>query len=239
MTKNSGMFDDLNKEPNIFLKFWWKIQNFIDDWIYPGYSMHNFLFHNYNKVKLPMFKNYEYIDVSERMKFAIFELIKDFIENEKPEEHICWYRDKNGEDLGHRYGEGERKIMFDSQRGKYVMDLIKDIYNFYTKVLPQSEKEKNYLLEVWSKYIFNGHYKNVPDLEDVVEWVDDPTNYTLEDLEKENLDWNIILKYIEKKENFFKDNLLRSKYHELEKEINSQTQYYLHLAIDIREYLWT
>lgn len=239
MNKNNDMFDDLNKEPSFLTKCWWKIANFIDNWIYPGHYMHNFLFHNYNKVKLPMFKPYEYLDVSVRMEFAIFELIKEFIEKEQPEKYICWYRDEKENDLGHRYGENDRHILFDSQRGKYIMDLIKEIYNFYTKVLPKLEKENDYLLNIWSKYILNGHYKEVKGLEDVVEWINEPSNYTLKDLEKENLNWDIILKYIGKKENFFKEQLIQNKHHELELLINNQIQYYLHLAIEVREYLWT
>ena len=227
MNKNNGMFDDLNKEPSFIIKCWWKITNFIDSWIYPGHYMHNFLFHNYNKVKLPMFKPYEYLDVSVRMEFAVFELIKEFIEKEQPEKYICWYRNEKGEDLGHKYGDYEgSKILFQSLKGKYIMDIIKDIYNFYTKVLPEMEKENDYLLNIWSKYILNGHYKEVKGLEDVVEWINEPSNYTLKDLEKENLNWDIILKYIGKKENFFKEHLIQNKHHELELLINNQIQYY-------------
>lgn len=240
MSKNNSMFDDIDKEPSFLTKCWWKISNFIDNWIYPAHFLKNFLFHNYNKIKLPMFKPYEYLDVSVRMEFAVFELIKEFIEKEQPEKYICWYKDEKGEDVGHKYGDYEgSNILFQSLKGKYIMDIIKDIYNFYTKVLPEMEKEKDYLLSVWSKYIFNGHYVSDKDNKDLVEWVTDKTNYTLKDLEKENLNWNIILKYIEKKENFFDDRLLHSKIHEQEKLINNQIQYYLHLAIEVREYLWT
>ena len=237
--KNNGMFDDLNKKPNMFIKYWWKIENFFESWIWPGDYLRNFFFHRYDLIKLPMFTTYEYLDVSVRMEYAIFELIKEFIEDEEPVKHICWYNDENGEDLGHKYGEGDRKILFESMKGKYIMDIIKDVYNFYTKVLPELEKEKSYLLDVWSKYIFNGHYEHDEEHSDLVRWVHDETNYTLEDLEKENLNWNIILKYIGSKDKFFEENLLHSKIHELEKLINEQIQYNLHRAIEVREYLWT
>lgn len=216
-----------------------KISTFFTDWIFPGYYLRNLLFHNYNKIKLPMFKCYEYIDISERLKYTIFELIKEFIEKEEPEKHICWYRTKEGEDAGHKYGEGNRKGLFPSLEGKYIMDIIKDIYNFYTKVLPELEYERDYLLEIWSKYIYNIHFEEDEDLKDVLKVVTEPTNYTLEDLEKENLNWNIILKYIEKKENFFNENLIHEEYKKLDEFINHQIQYYLHVAIEIREYLWT
>lgn len=240
MSKNNLMFDDLNEEPSIFKKCWWKIVNFYESWIYPAHYLRNFLFHNYNKVKLPMFKPYEYLDVSVRMEFAVFELIKEFIEKEQPEKHICWYKDKEGNDLGHKYGEYKNSVnLYPTLNGKYIMDIIKDIYRFYTKILPEMQKEKEYLLDVWSKYIFNGHYEPVEDKEDIVEWIHEKSNYTLEDLEKENLNWNIILKYIEKKEDFFKEDLIHSKVHELENLINNEIQHNLHLAIEVRSYLWT
>lgn len=239
MNKNKSFLDDLNEEPNIIKKCWWKIQFFFDDWIYPAYYLRNLLFHRYNKIKLPMFKPYEYLDNSVRMKYAIFELVKDFIENEKPEKYICWYRDEKGNDLGHKYGEGEQQIIYKDLKGKYVMDLMKEIYNFYTKILPELEKEKEYLLDIWAKYIFNGHYKEDEKLKDVVEWIDEPSNYTLKDIENENLDWDILLKYIGKKEKFFEEDLIHNEYKKLKVHIHDQIQYYLHLAIDIREYFWT
>ena len=240
MDKNNSMFDDLNESPPVWKKCWWKISNFFNNWVYPGYYLKNLLFHNYNKVKLPMFKSYEYVDVSARMGFVIFELIKEFIEKEQPEKHICWYKDKDGNDLGHKYGEyKESKNLYPTLNGKYIMDIIKDIYRFYTKVLPEMQEEKKYLLDVWCKYIFNGHYEPAKDKEDIVEWISEKSNYTLEDLEKENLNWNIILKYIEKKENFFNEGLLHSKIHDLDILINNEIQHNLHLAIEVRPYLWT
>ena len=240
MGKNHSMFDDLNEAPPIWKKYWWKIEVFYESWIYPGPYLINFLFRNYNKVKLPMFKPYEYLDVSTRMEFVIFELIKEFIEREEPEKHICWYKDKEGNDLGHKYGEYKNSVdLYPTLNGKYIMDIIKDIYRFYTKVLPEMQKEKEYLLDIWCKYILNGHYEKVDGSEDFAEWVNEKSNYTLEDLEKENLNWNIILKYIEKKEDFFKENLIHSKVHELENLINNEIQHNLHLAIEVRPYLWT
>lgn len=239
MKKNNSLFDDLEMKPTFLEKSWWKIQNFFENWIYPGYYFRNFFFHRYDRINLPMFKSYEYIDISLKMKFAIFELIKEFIEKENPEKYICWYKDETGEDLGHKYGEGNQKVLFQNLKGKYIMDIIKDIYNFYTKVLPELEKEKDYLLNIWCKYINNGHYIEDENDEDLLEWIKEDSNYSMKDLEKENLNWDVILKYIEKKENFFQEDLIYSKYHDLEKEIENKTQYYLHLAIEVREYLWT
>lgn len=241
--KNNDFFYDIDIEPSLLTKCWWKTETFFKNWIYPGHYLHNFLFHNYNTIKLPMFKKYEYIDTSERIKFAIFELIKDFVENEDPEHHICWYVDpQSGIDFGHRYGEHKQKIMeeFKERKNEYIMDFIKEIYNFYTKVLPQLESEKKYLLDIWAKYILNGHYeipKNTKD-KDVYEWVPEPSNYTLEDLEKEDINWDILLKYIKEKKNIFDKCLVHTEADNIEKLIHEKTNYYLHLALEVREYLW-
>jgi len=230
-----------NEEPKLIEKVWWKIQNFFDDWIYPGYCLKNILFHNYNKIKLPMFKPYEYSDVSDRMKFAIFELIKEYIEKDKPEEHIKWYPDKNlKDDDGLKYGDHDEDVLIPRLKGKYIMDIIKEIYKFYTKDLPEMENDRDYLLTIWNEYIYRAHLEHISGSGDdsIFKIVRDPINVTLEQI-NDKINWNIVLKYIEKKEDLLKEDIIKNAKSNLDKLIREQIQFYLHLAIEVRLYLWT
>ena len=119
------------------------------------------------------------------------------------------------------------------------MDLIKEIYNFYTKVLPELEKEQDYLEEVLDKYVINGHWVDVKNDPKMVSWMPEKSNYTLEDLEKENINWDIVLKHLNRKEDILDKMILLFSIFELKSKIYKETQYYLHLAVDVRAYLWT
>ena len=169
----------------------------------------------------------------------IFEIVKDFVEKEKPEENVAWYKDEEGEDVGPKYGEKTEKVVYPELKGKYIMDLIKEIYNFYTKVLPELEKEQDYLEEILDKYVINGYWADDENDAEMVSWVSTKTKYTLEDLEKENINWDIVLKYLNRKEDILDKMLLTFSIFELDSKIYKETQYYLHLAVDVRAYLWT
>lgn len=216
---------------------YFKIVRFIDKWIYPGYFLKNMILKRHDLIKLPQIKAWEYFDCADKMKFGVFEVIKNFIENEDPEKYICWYKDSDGNDVGRKYGDWkDMPVMFPELKGEYVMDLIKEIYNFYIYDLPQLEADRNYLLDVHSSFVEelklveeNGMHK----------LKGRRLNFTLESPEIQRLDWDTILKYIDKKENLFENRVIFDAVRQLEIVTAKETQYYLHLAIEIRDYLWT
>lgn len=218
----------------------YKIVDFFESWIYPGYYLGNLFFKRYDLIKMPHIKPWEYSDTSVKMKFAIFELIKDFIENEKPEENNSWYFDDEGNMIGDLYGEGQYKnILFPELKGKFIMDLIKEIYNFYTKELPTLELDQSYLLNVLSNYVSNIDFEKCNEVNDMYKIIEQKQKYTMESPEIQNLNWDIILKYIDKKEDIFKNKIIFNAITKIGKKIEKETQYYLHLAIEVRHSLWT
>ena len=78
--KNSMIFEILET-------LFWRIEDFFKDWIYPAYKWRRLL-DPHNVVKLPRLCATEWTDVRERMYQANMELIKYFIEKEKPEAKV-------------------------------------------------------------------------------------------------------------------------------------------------------
>lgn len=232
---------------SLWERVWFKISNFFDNWIYPAYYLKNLLFHRYDLVKIPNMKPYDFNDVSERMEYATFELIKHFIERETPEKYICWYKDPNtGEDLGHKYGENPHyAIMFPEFKNRWIMDLIKDVYNFYTKELPQLENDIEYLTKINAKYFVNFELEDCdgneekPENEKVYHLVNTQGKRSLDEEDIKNLNWDLILTYTNNKEDILEENGLTKLIHKCEWEKEHKIQMYLHLAIEVRPYLWT
>lgn len=216
--------------------YWYRFKHFVNNWIYPGYYMRNLLWNRFDIIKMHKIKPYEYSDVVLRVAYANFELIKFFIEKENPEKHVEWY----GE-YGHKYGERPNiKILFPELKDRYIMDLIKEIYNFYTVELPKLESDKDYLLGMWSKYIYHIEVSFTNNCKKKLKLVRTTTNEMLEDPQFiKDANWDIILKYIDNKNDFFVDKKIFNIIDELEAEILRKTQYYLHLIIEVREYLWS
>lgn len=237
-----------NIKVTLWDKIWFRTTDFFDNWIYPGYYLKNVLFKRYDLIKIPEMKCFHYNDVSERLKLSVFELIKKFIEEEDPEKHICWYTDKEtGEELGHKYGESMSylPVMFPELKGKWIMDLIKEIYDFYTNKLPALKDDISYLLKINHEYFVNLHMEELPESKDKPEeekfyhLVNKSPKRTLDDPELQNLNWDLILKYTDKKENILGENNLTRIIQKCEFEKDKQIQYYLHLAIEVRPFLWT
>jgi len=222
---------------------WYKIKNWMKNWIYPAYNLKNLFFNRYDLVKLPLIKPYEYSDVSLRMEYAVFELIKFFIEKENPEERVEWY----GE-YGHIYGGTEKypePITYPELKGKYVMDLIKEIYEFYTITRVELQRDYNYLLMIQANYLWGfkivelENQEDVPEDKKLYEMTNYKKNYTLESPEIQQLNWDILLKYFKNKNDIFKEHAVYEQADKIEVQLISKTRYYLHLALDIHEYLWT
>ena len=219
--------------------FLFKIKMFFEDWIYPGNFMKNFLFYRYDLIKLPAIKAYEYIDIKDRLFLANMELIKSFIEDENPEKHICWYKDEDGVDCGHHYGECKTyKVYFPELKDVYIMDIIKSIYKWYTIDYPSLLSDYDYILDIWSKYFSELRYDEIEDNEDMYEVYTYEISYSVEDLNNLNLNWDILFRYFKTKDELIEHNAVYQKMRDLEKRIFEEKQYNLHLCIEVRPYLW-
>lgn len=213
-------------------RIWYKLKVKFEEWIYPGYFTCNLLFNRYDLIKIPDVKPWEWADVSIKMRSSIFELIKDFVEKENGIKSLMWDDPDSGILTGPKYGERNAEIIYPELKDKLIAILLKEIYDFYTKEWPKLEKENNYVLTVWTKYVSEIRIEN-----NVL--VKGKPPYTLESPEIKELDWNILLKYIKEKDNLFKDNILHDTYTNTQTEIYKKIKYHMHLAIDIYEYLWT
>ena len=240
--------DDMFEEPRWHETIWWRIKDLFSNWVYPAYSLRNFLFKRYDLVRLHGIKRHEYSDVMERMLQANMELIVFFIEKEKPEEHVVWYKDEEGNDVGHKYGEwkngmhGGLPVVYQEYEGKYVMDVIKEIYRWWKVGYPSLKCEYEYLLSFWCEYVA-GTMKSIPtDSRECMQIVFDKENCpkTLDFFDDKDVNWEILDKYLDgDRNNIFVENFVSSKMNWLETEMERQKQKYLHLCIDVRPYLWT
>jgi hypothetical protein len=208
---------------------WYRFINFIENWVYPGYYLRNCLFNRYDLIKIPQIKVYEYVDKTYLMLCANMQIIVDFIEKENPEKYICWYCDPDtGEELGHKYGECEiYSIMFPEYKDKWVMDIIKEIYQFWTVEYPEYVKDEQYLLDFWSKYfsVFSLDLNEKPIATSMADFDDD-------------VNWDLLTKYLDKNK-LFETNYVLKIHRDLEIKMEQLCQKYLHLAIEVRPYLWT
>jgi hypothetical protein len=239
-----GMFG----EPHWYEIVWWRIQDFFSSWVYPAYNLRNFLLNRYDLVRLKGIKRHEYSDVMERMFHANMELISFFFEKENPEEHVVWYKDDEGNDFGHKYGEwkngayGGIPVVYPEYEGKYAMDVIKEIHHWWKVDYPALCNEYSYLLSFWCDYLA-GTMKSIPTGDkEYRQIVFDKENCpkTLEFFNGRNVKWEILDKYLDgDRNNIFVENFVSDKMHWLEMEIERQKQKYLHLCIDVRPYLWT
>jgi len=237
-------------ELTLFEKIKFTISDFINNWIYPAYYLKNILFYRYDIVRLSEIPIYKYSDVNERMFLANMSLIVDFLEKENPEKYVLWYKDENGKDIGHKYGEyKDSPILYPEYKDKFIMDIIKEIYNWYKKEFVLLTKEHEYLLSFWSDNIIGEMVFD--ESEDTVELdINDnkllDLNFdnsacpkTLEELEKnKNINWEIIDKYIPDRNKIFEEDYVHNIISDLDTQIFNAKQKYLHLCIEVRPYLW-
>jgi len=218
---------------------WWRLQDFWKNYVWPAYHIRNFFFYRYDMVKMPQIKRYEYSDVVERVLWANVELLKFFIEKERPEEIVVWY----GEN-GPRYGTvKEMRTYFPEFVGEYVMDLMKKSYSWFTKDRVEMNKEKEYLLDVWYNWLSGKSYfvkcEDNPEF-DVMKTDRSCIPTELSFFNDKNLNWNILDKYLDgDRENLLKENFIFNKHRDLEFKMDELDQKYLHLIIECRFYLWT
>ena len=221
---------------------WYSFCRFFRNWIYPAYDLNNFLFHRYDLIKIKSIKPYEYAEPDTLMFEANMILIKRFIEEYNPEKHICWYVDDFGEDVGRKYGEYENEIVvFPEYEGKYIMDIIKEIYEWYTVKYVELQDDLEYLTDFIHKNKIDGEMKLVE--------IDDKVGFFKMEMDESNspksieelkfVDWSLIDKYFEKREDVLDYNNVVRKQIEIETKIEIEKQKYLHLCIAVRPYLWT
>jgi len=243
-TERKIEIEDFFKEPNFFVAIWWKIQNLVENWVYPAYKIRHFLFNRQDFVRLPGVSKTEWCDVVERMFLANMQLLAEFVEKEKPEEYVCWYKDDNGADVGHKYGECENfPPLYPEYNGKYIMDIIKEVYHWWKVDYPKLCEEQEYLLSFWCDYVCGKmKSKRSKVSEEYNEIVFDTSECpkTLDYFNDKEIKWDILDKYLEgDRNNIFVERFVNNKLHELKTEIELQKQKNLHLCIEVRQYLWT
>lgn len=176
-----------------FETFCWSVRDFFRHWIYPAYYLKNLLFNRYDLIRLPGIRKYEYSDCVERMFLANMELVKEFIEKEKPEKHVCWYG--NDPIAGPTWISTDHPLFPATEfEGMYILDLVKKIYKWYTIELPELERQSKNALEDWDRDR------------------DGFPNLAAASLELHD---------------------------KLELQIYNDKQKYMHLAIELRPYMWT
>ena len=221
--------------------FVYMLQRFFENWIYPGYYLKNLLFYRYDRIKVPQIKSYEYADKEYLMLCANMQIIVDFIEKENPEKHICWYKDELGADLGHKYGENPNfTILFPEYKDEYIMDIIKDIYNYWKVIYLKQTESIDYLYKYLSENLIGEiQFQPIDDQNGQILFDKKNTIKTKQELYQLNLNWNILDYCFESRNDLLDQNKVRRKVIEMEFERTRDCQKYLHLAIQVRPYLWT
>lgn len=239
MRKASGI---LSNPKDVTETIVFQIAAFVKNWIFPAYHLRNLLIHRYDLVRLPGLKPQEYCDCLERMFRANMALITEFMEKEKPEEHVLWYDDGKGFS-GPRYGIPKNtRLYLPEYEGHYVMDIIKEIYNWFRNEYPALLADNDALLDFWCR-VHVGEFKDdgVPDENNLIPCEFDKSGCptTLSGIKAlPNVNWRAIEKYLNEDE-YLDESIVRSRHTDLESRIFHEKQKYLHLCIEVRPFLWT
>lgn len=212
----------------------------IKDWIYPGYYLRNLLFNRYDRIKIPNVKPYEYVENDYLMLCANMKIIVDFIEIEEPEKYICWYKDENGNDYGHKYGENGN-VLFPEYKKQYIMDMIKEIYNYWKVIYPLQNEKISYLKDFHSKYLMGEMTETKITDCNLYEIDFDKSNCpkNMDDLWELKLNWSLLDSCVSNRKKLLNEKFILKKIKQMEKEQFNDCQKYLHLCIEVRPYLWT
>lgn len=206
---------------------WYRISDFFKSWIYPGYYMRNLLFRRYDRVKLPQVKPYEYAEPAERIKYAVFEMVCDFVDSEEKHPVVEWY------------GEYGHKI-----DGEYVMDIAKGIREWW-RVTRDAEERKYYdFLNFYATWVIGKMRFHK---------IDEKTGVGNITFDKSHLP-KFFEKYLEvisedewakfdavcgDRRKIMDEAFMRELCDRLETGLGDTDDKYLHDAIKIRQYLWT
>lgn len=231
MKRETVRFEDETKFERIWNKFldtihYRAFSRFVNEWVYPGDYLHNLLFRRYDRVKIPFLKPYEWCDRSEMFFFCAFEILKQYVEREKPFETVDFYATP----------------IRTTVTGKVVGDEIKFLYNWYTKELPEKNKEIELLSDYWEENLLgvmvfkklkkDESYGNIE-----FDCSDNPKefkDFTISDEQKTLLD-----KYFSTEEEMMNADIIMDKQIEIGENLAKEKQDMLHRLVDVREYLWT
>jgi len=230
--KDKIRFEDESKAEQRWEKFldfihYWSLSRFIDEWVYPGHYLHNLLFHRYDRVKIPFLKPYQWCDRSEMFFYCSFEILKQYVEQEKPFECVDFY---------------EKDHTPTTVTGKIVGDEIKFLYNWYTKTLPETEKEHRLMLDYWCENLCGVMVFKKEDQNDhlgKIEFDRSENPKEFKDFAVSDEQKTVLNKWFDSEEDMMDEDTVCNKRIEKEKELAKEKQDMLHRLVDIREYLWT
>lgn len=220
-----------------------RCEDFCKNWIYPAYHLRNLLFRRYDLVRLPGLKPQEYCDCLERMFRANMALVVHFMEQEHPEDHVLWYEEEGTDRGGPKYGEPENsRLYLPEYKGRFIMDIIKEIYNWYKVEYPTLLSDSKELLNFWCQAHCGQMTDDTPpDENGLIKCHFDKSKcpVTLPEIKAlPGIKWDVIRKYL-KDDELLDETTVRSRHTDLENRIFLESQKYLHLCIEVRPYLWT
>ena len=220
-----------------------RCEDFCKNWIYPAYYLRNLLFRRYDLVRLPGLKPQEYCDCLERMFRANMALVVYFMEKENPEAHVLWYEEDGTDRCGPKYGVPENsRLYLPEYRGRFIMDIITEIYHWYKVEYPAMLADSKELLNFWSTAHCGQMTDDTPpDENGLIKCHFDKSKCpaTLKEIKAfPGINWNVIGKYLND-EDLLNEAIVRSRHTDLENRIFLESQRYLHLCIEVRPYLWT
>lgn len=122
------------------------------------------------------------------------------------------------------------------------MNLIREMYHWYTEVYPSLQLDSRILLDFWCRvHCGNLRDDGEPDEQGLVPCEFDKSECprTLPEIKAlPDVDWAVIGRYLTENE-YLDEQKVRSKHTELEKRIFNESQMFLHMCIEVRPYLWT
>lgn len=204
------------------------IERIVANWIYPAYCLRNLLFHRYDLVKIKKIKPWDWCDKSEALLWVNMQLIVDFVEKDGLEEAECWYVRKG-------YGDNLKdRIYLPEEKGKYILDMIKEIYHWWKEKYPELCNDSYYITSYWVENISG---ETIIEEGNVLSNDNSACPKTFEELQKkEGIKWEILYKYLTKEE-LLNETIVLNKCQEIDKRIFEETQKYLHMCVEVRPYL--
>lgn len=220
-------------------------RSFVEAWIFPAYSVRNYFFHRYDIIRMPQLKRTRYYEVDTRMYHAVMELICFFYEK-SGWENVVWYdeTDENGNITyeAARYGANADKCLFPEYKGKFIMDIVKEIYNWHTMEMKQLRKDSEYVLRPEIRACRNNMARDIKHIRRQCR--QDPSlsedRLIGEYFNQYDLDWDILDRHLAGDRcNIIDRQFVEAIPNKIRKKMEDNMQKYLHLAIEIRGYLWT
>ena len=220
----------------------WRVRDFVEDGIYPAHRLQNFLIHRYDTVRMPQLERSRYYDVDERMYYAVMELVRYYYE--ECQQQFEWRDDFDEEgnlaSEGPKYGARSEECLFPEYKGKYIIDIIEEIYDWYTRGEDQFEKAMHADWEL-------APHRNIiaRDLKRIRKECRHNQELSVDQLEREYLNgYGIPLEILDKyldgdRRNIVDKAFMDAVRERIREDIDRNKQKYLHLAIEVREYLWT